>query len=56
MKLRKAKHFHDQQVFRSSLPLNDGGVVTGPNWYFRKKCYDSLRRHYKRMGLYGDPQ
>jgi hypothetical protein len=52
MNLRKRKHYNAQMVFRSELPLNDGGSVSGPNWYFRKKCLASLRRRYIRMGLY----
>lgn len=52
MKLRNRKHFNAQEVFVGSIPLNDGGSVTGPNLYFRKKCYGSLRRRYTRMGLY----
>jgi len=52
MKLRKRKQFNAQEIFLSRLPLNDGGEVSGPNWYFRRKCLDSLRRRYTRMGLY----
>jgi hypothetical protein len=53
MKARRLKRLNAQQVFRSTLALNDGGSVSGPNWYFNKKCYDSLRRRYTSMGLYG---
>jgi hypothetical protein len=52
VKLRKRKHYNAQEIFLSRLPLNDGGEVSGPNWYFRRKCIDSLRRRYTRMGLY----
>jgi hypothetical protein len=52
MKLRRLRHFKAQEIFVGRLRLNDGGSVTGPNWYWRKKCLNSLRREYTRMGLY----
>ncbi len=56
MKLRRRKHLNRQEIFLSRLDLNDGGSVSGPNWYFRKTCYDSLRRQYMRMGLFAAPK
>jgi hypothetical protein len=55
MKVRKLKRLNAQQVFLSTIPLNDGGQVSGPNWYFKKRCYGSMRRRYVRMGLYPPP-
>lgn len=52
MKMRERKHYNAQLLFLCVLPLNDGGSVSGPNWYWRKKCYGSLRWRYTAMGLY----
>lgn len=52
MKLRQRRHYKTQLVYLAYLPLNDGGSVSGGNWYWRKKCLRSLRRQYTRMGLY----
>ena len=48
MKMHQRKHYNRQMVFLSTVVL-PGYVVTGPNWYFRKKCINSLRRRWARL-------